>query len=295
MLDRCMAAPDNWGMLIIDGHTHIVPPAVVVNRARLAGQDAHFGALYADPRSRLATAADLLSALDRCSANAAIAFGWAFRDNGLCRECNDYTLAIALESRGRVLPLAVVNPATPEGLREASRCLAQGALGLGELLPDGQGYDLDNPGLATLLGLAAEAQAPVLLHVNEPLGHAYRGKGPHGPAEALRLIQRHPQNDLILAHWGGGLCFYELMPEVRAACARVYYDTAASHLLYDDAIYRSALAWAPTRILWGSDYPLVSPRRDLARIRALGLAPESQAALLGGNLARLFAIEAEVD
>jgi predicted TIM-barrel fold metal-dependent hydrolase len=85
------------------------------------------------------------------------------------------------------------------------------------------------------------------------------------------------------------------MPEVRAACARVYYDTAASHLLYDDAIYRSALAWAPTRILWGSDCPLVSPHRDLARIRALGLAPESQAALLGGNLARLFAIEAGVD
>ena len=278
-------------MFIIDSHTHIVPPALVADRAHYAAQDAHFGALYADPHARLATATDLLQTLDRSGVNAAIAFGWAFRDVGLCRECNDYTLATALESRGRVLPLAVANPATPEGLREASRCLALGALGLGELLPVGQGYDLEDPGLATLLGLAAEASVPVLLHVNEPLGHAYRGKGPHGPAEALRLIQRHPKNDLILAHWGGGLCFYELMPEVRAACARVYYDTAASHLLYDDAIYRSALAWSPTRLLWGSDYPLVSPRRDLERIRALGLTAEAEADLLGGNLARLFGIE----
>lgn len=275
-------------MQVLDAHTHIVPPEILAQREQLLSREAHFAALYADPRARLATADDLLSALGHAGARGALAFGFAFDDPGLCRLCNDYTLASAAESRGLILPFAVVNPATPEGLREASRCLAAGALGLGELMPFGQGYDLDHPGLGHLLELACEANASVLLHVNEPLGHAYAGKGPHGPAEALCLVQRHPHTDIILAHWGGGLCFYELMPEVRAACTRVYYDAAASGYLYDDAIYACAMQWAPERVLWGSDYPLISPRRALARVRALGLAPQAEAALLGGNLTHLL-------
>ncbi len=275
-------------MLVWDAHTHILPSELLARREQLLSREAHFGALYADPSARLATAADLLAALDGAAVQGAVAFGFAFDDAGLCRLCNDYTLASAAASRGRIWPFAVVNPASATGLREAERCLAAGALGLGELMPVGQGYDLDHPGLDALLELAREASAPVLLHINEPLGHAYPGKGPHGPAEALRLVERHPHTDLILAHWGGGLCFYELMPEVRRACARVYYDAAASGYLYDDAIYACALAWAPGRVLWGSDYPLISPRRALARVRALALAPQAERDLLGGNLARLL-------
>lgn len=280
-------------MPVIDAHTHIVPPEVATHRQRYAERDRHFAALYADPHSRLATADHLLTSMARNSIDKAVAFGWAFADPGLCRLCNDYTLDAAAASHQRLLPFAVVNPTQPGHLGEAERCLANGAVGIGELMPDGQGYDLEHPGLAALLALAAEAQAPVLLHVNEPLGHDYPGKSPHGPAEALRLIARQPDNDIILAHWGGGLLFYELMPEVRAACARVYYDSAASHLLYDDAIYRAALALAPERLLWGTDYPLLSQRRDLARIKAQALAPSLKAGLMGGNLSRLLKIPPE--
>jgi len=282
-------------MPILDAHTHIFAPDLIAERTHLLARDAHFGALYANPRARLATAADLCTSLGDAGIQGAVAFGFAFRDVGLCRASNDYTLVSAVASRGQLLPLAVTNPTTTAGLREASRCLAMGARGLGELMPAGQGYDLDDPGLDALLALAREAAVPVLLHVNEPLGHAYPGKGPHGPAEALRLIRRHPDNEIILAHWGGGLCFYELMPEVRAACARVYYDAAASNYLYDDAIYASALSWAPKRILWGSDYPLVRQAPILERVRALGLSPQAESDLLGGNLARLFLIDKETD
>ncbi|MEN6479209.1 MAG: amidohydrolase family protein [Anaerolineales bacterium] len=275
-------------MPLLDAHTHILPPELIAIREQLLARDAHFGALYANPRSRLASADELHASLASSHLDGAVAFGFAFRDVALCQCSNDYTLASAAESRGRLIPLVVTNPAAPAGLREASRCLAAGARGVGELMPAGQGYDLDAPGLDALLDLASEAGVPVLLHVNEPLGHAYPGKGPYGPAEALRLIQRHPQNDIILAHWGGGLCFYELMPEVRAACERVYYDAAASLYLYADTIYAHALSWAPERVLWGSDYPLVTQRRALNQVQALGLPPEVEAALLGGNAARLF-------
>ena len=46
---------------------------------------------------------------------------------------------------------------------------------------------------------------------------------------------------VIAAHWGGGLPFYALMPEVREALENVYFDTAASHLLYDATVYRRVI------------------------------------------------------
>jgi len=47
--------------------------------------------------------------------------------------------------------------------------------------------------------------------------------------------------NIIAAHWGGGLPFYALMPDVREALATMYFDTSAEHLLYDASIYRRVI------------------------------------------------------
>jgi predicted TIM-barrel fold metal-dependent hydrolase len=111
-----------------------------------------------------------------------------------------------------------------------------------------------------------------------------------GPAMLYRLAMRYPTLTLVCAHWGGGLPFYELMPEVREACSNVYYDTAASTFLYDDAVYRVAEACAPGKALFGSDYPLIEPKCYVKSIRALGLPADAEAALLGGTAARLLGL-----
>ena len=77
--------------------------------------------------------------------------------------------------------------------------------------------------------------------------------------------------------WAGRLA------EVRAALRRVYYDTAASPYLYTDTILCHVLAWAPDKVLWGTDYPLLGMDRFLRRVRAVGLGEDTLAKLLGGN------------
>ena len=271
-------------MHVVDCHTHIMPPELIAARDRLCRCERWFERLYANPRARLSAAEELLAAMDAAGVTAAVTFGFAFRDAGLCRACNDYVLEAARNAPGRLIPFAVVNPADPPAARqEALRCFEEGAAGLGELMPDGQGFALDDPALDELLALARAHDAPVVMHVNERLGHDYAGKGSQGPEDAYRLALRHPESVLIYAHWGGGLPFYELMPEVRAVLGNVYYDTAASPYLYDDAIYRHVTAWAPTKVLFGSDYPLIAPRRHLGRVMRAGLDAPCLEALLGGN------------
>ncbi len=278
--------------MIVDSHTHVFPPEIIAHRQAYLERDRWFGLLYGGPQARLATAEDLLAAMDASGIDAAVTFGFAWADQGLCRLANDYVADAVRAHPGRLIGLAVVNPAAPGAEAELARAAAAGLRGLGELMPDGQGYSLGDVRVLAPAIAAAQALAwPTLVHTSEPVGHSYPGKGSPSLASAVELATRFPEARLVLAHWGGGLLFYELMPEVRAALANVFYDTAASPYLYDDAIFPLASRLAGDRVLFGSDYPLLSPTSFLRRVRASGLSGEALAAFLGGNAERLFGLE----
>jgi predicted TIM-barrel fold metal-dependent hydrolase len=94
---------------------------------------------------------------------------------------------------------------------------------------------------------------------------------------------------VILAHWGGGFFFYELMPEIAAVCQGVYYDTAASPFLYTKKIYKTAIdIIGPQRILFGSDYPLIPPQRYKQEMQEAGVGAKDLEAILEGNAQRLL-------
>jgi uncharacterized protein len=132
---------------------------------------------------------------------------------------------------------------------------------------------------------------PLCLHVNEPVGHPYPGKYDPGLGALYAVIADHPDATVIFSHWGGGLLFYELMPEVSGALKNCYYDTAATPYLYTEGIYETARnIIGSRRILFGTDFPLLSPGRYLEPIRKCIADEEARADILGGNAARLLKI-----
>ncbi|MHB1133055.1 MAG: amidohydrolase family protein [Chloroflexota bacterium] len=276
---------------MIDFHTHIFPPGVSASREAYAARDGWFGALYANPRAKLATGEDLVAEMDRSGVDASVACGFGWSDPSLCAESNDYVLQMAGAYPGRILPFAVVNPLWgARAVVEMERCARLGALGIGELMPDGQGYTLENAKLlAPVAAAAATLRLTLLTHSSEPVGHAYPGKGTVSPQTLLRFAEMFPEVTLVCAHWGGGLPFLELMPEVRQLLANVYYDTAAGPFLYRDAIFKAAVAAVGAeKLLFATDYPLLGQVRYLARLRGCGLETEALAAVLGGNAERLL-------
>ncbi len=279
--------------MIVDCHTHILPPRMRARREEYLRRDTGFAELYASPKARLATAEELIASMDKAGIDAAVALGFAWSDQALCRESNEYLLDSAARYQGRLLPFTSLQPsAGEEALRELERCVQAGAHGLGELRPYAQGFDLADPSLDPIMERARELEIPLLLHASEPVGHPYPGKGTTTPALLYPFIQRHRDQAIILAHWGGGLPLYALMPEVKAALQNVYVDSAASSLLYDNAIFRLVPQLIrPSRILWGSDYPLLRQAPELTRARD-ALPPRIRAAVLGGNAARLLKLQA---
>jgi predicted TIM-barrel fold metal-dependent hydrolase len=293
--------------VIIDVHTHVFPQSFRDRRDELVAREPAFAEIYGDPKAAMASAGELLASMDEAGVERSVICNFAWNDPALIDETNDYILGAAAASKGRLIPFVSVSlagagkhggPDVEEAVgerkqdaRTAIRKLASdGARGIGELRPAASGYDLGNSDEADVLGWAAAAFDLVLLcHVSEPVGHAYRGKGGLPIDQFVRFASNARGVTIIAAHWGGGLAFYTLMPEVREALDNVYFDTAASHLLYDDAIYRRTIDLVGVeRILFGSDFPLTSQVKAIERVRGAGLAGGELDAILGENAATVL-------
>ena len=289
----------------IDAHVHYTPPSLAAELDLFVQQEPFWGLMLAHDAGGAsvqgwATAERMISDMDAAGLDRVVLMGEYRRTHEGCVARNDQALAIIHRWPTRVAAFAMIQPkAGPAALDELARCLDGGMIGAGELGPYAQGYRLDDADFLRLAEACIRRGIPLNLHTNEEVGHFYPGKAITPLRAYYRLAERYPELKLILAHWGGGLFFYELMPEVRRVLRNVWYDTAASPLIFPTCdIFDVALRCIDHRkILYASDYPLrLYPRRQpepdfrpfLTEIDALGLAPDVQADILGGNAARLF-------
>jgi predicted TIM-barrel fold metal-dependent hydrolase len=281
--------------MIIDFHTHIFPPEIRARREAYCERDAWLAELYGNPRACMATADELVAAMDVAGVDIAVTFPFGWSDPGLAEECNSYIIQAMRDYPGRIIGLAAIQPrAGARAVAELERCARAGMPGVGELMPHGQGYRLSD--LTLLRPLAEGALALdlfVLTHVSEPIGHTYPGKGNVSVADLATFIAAFPQLRVVAAHWGGGFPFYELMPEVQEAARLVWYDTAASPFLYRAQILPvGAQLVGAEKILFGSDYPLLAQERVMGYIRQSGLSAGALRSVLGENARRFLRLDA---
>jgi len=280
--------------LIVDFHTHVFPPKVRETREEYARRDPCFAAMYADLKARMATAEELIAAMDEAGVRVSVALNIGWVDRDICRETNDYILESAARYPKRLVPFISVRPGAGESaVREVERCAKAGAKGLGEMRPDVQGFDpASREVMDALVEVLVRHNLLFLTHASEPVGHVYPGKGSVTPEKLYAFISMFPELKVVCAHWGGGLPFYALMPEVRKALANVYFDSAATPYLYQPEIFRHVINLAgPDKVLFGSDYPLLSAGRVMADVDKAGLGEVEKRALLGVNATRLLGLQ----
>jgi predicted TIM-barrel fold metal-dependent hydrolase len=205
----------------IDAHVHYTPPELAHDLGAFCRQEPYWG-LLVGPGSRgksvqgWATAEQMIDDMDQAGLDRVILQGEYRRRHEACVARNDQALAITRRWPERVTAFATLQPlAGPAALDELRRCLDGGMRGVGELSPYAQGCSLRHPDFLRLVEACIAADVPLCLHANEEVGPYYPGKGATPLAHYYELAVRYPELKLILAHWGGGLLLYELMPKVR--------------------------------------------------------------------------------
>jgi uncharacterized protein len=277
--------------MIIDCHTHIFPPEMRSDRKDFCKKDKGFSALYGDPRSKMAGVEELIDSMDEAGVDQSVVCGFPWSDPDCCSLHNHYLMESASRYPRRLIvfiSLPFSNPDWSE--KEFDQRRKEGAKGVGEAAfycHEMTSRDIES--MRPILVRMEKEGVPLLLHTNERIGHSYPGKGETPLERFYDLVATYPRLSVILAHWGGGLAFYELMPEVARVMSQVYYDTAASPYIYSKKIYSiTSQIVGPERIVFGSDFPLIRPKRYFQEIEESGLSSEDQKNILGLNFLKLL-------
>ncbi|MFT3870861.1 MAG: amidohydrolase family protein [Nibricoccus sp.] len=297
-------------MRIVDAHVHLYPPEANLAPAAWAQAqgERHWTTLCTRVRKngravqRFPSVDELLREMDAASVERVVLQGWYWETHATCVRQNRF-YAECLKAHGdRLSAFATFHAGAGMELvsREIRRAVDEGFCGLGELSPHSQNFSVNNPVWREAMVLAGELGFPVNLHVTEPLSKNYPGKIETPLADFVHFAHEFPQTNFILAHWGARLPLNPTLGTEACACANLFYDTAASPLIYQPKVFREIIdAVGAERVLFGSDFPLnlYPDYHDTAQLGAIfkdldaaGLSETERAAMIGGTARNLLKI-----
>jgi aminocarboxymuconate-semialdehyde decarboxylase len=235
-----------------------------------------------------------------------------------CRIQNDALERLVAAGGGRVAALGAVPLQDPElAAAELAELRARGRLAGIEITAGVGAAQLGDPRFEPLWQVAEETAAVVFVHPTTrgfdgpAFAEYYLWNSVGNPLETTvaaahmtmaGVMERHPHLRVLLAHGGGALLAvagrlrhaHSFQPQAgsrltespRASIQRFHFDTVT----HDPGSLRSLIdSVGAGRVLLGSDYPFdMADPEPVGTVRGLGLSPEEEAAVLGGNAARLL-------
>jgi uncharacterized protein len=277
--------------MIIDCHTHLLPKLAKEDRSEFIEKDDAFASLYSSSKAKIASTNDILRYLDNSGIDKAVVFGFPWKDYDIAKRNNDEIWDFHERYPDRIVPFATFSLIHRDlTFRETERTLAGGFAGIGELSMYEWGWSLsDFEALKPCLAMAAYRQVPVMIHVNEPVGHNYPGKISVDIRALFKTIKAFPDVDLILAHFGAGFFVYSMMPEIAPTMKRVYVDSAAAPFIYDYRIFPATVhALGEDNVLLGTDFPLLGLDRYRKQLDEAGVEGELRAKIMGENFLKIL-------
>jgi aminocarboxymuconate-semialdehyde decarboxylase len=276
--------------MIVDAHAHVIVPGLGADGRSIRSALREFSDV---PR--------IVEEQDRAGVDVVLLSPWV----NLCGveiERQNETLSSYVSARVRAL--GTVDPSEPEQLRAL---MTDGRLAGVEIPAAPGGAFLGDERFRDFWAAAEETGALVLVHPTtnafpqpifrehylwNTLGNPFETTLAAAHMIGAGVMDEHPRLRVLLAHGGGVLPALrgrlaheqEIHPpgrDVREAIRRFYVDT----VVHDADVLRGLVEFfGPERVLLGSDYPFdMGADRPAEIVRALGLASDDEARVLGGN------------
>jgi predicted TIM-barrel fold metal-dependent hydrolase len=218
--------------------------------------------------------------------------------SGMPRLTNDQVVEAAAKYPDVMIPFASINPHRgPDGVREARRLVEAGVVHGLKLHPPIQEFVPNDRVAYPLYEVFAEAKLPVLFHT----GHSGIGTGMRGGG-GIRLKYGDPMpiDDVAVD--------FPDMPIIMAHPSFPWQDQAISICLHKPQVYIDLSGWSPKyfsatliqyansllkhKVLFGSDYPLLTPDRWMADFEKIAVKDDVRPLIMKENAIRLFKLKA---
>jgi predicted TIM-barrel fold metal-dependent hydrolase len=275
-------------LVAIDVHVHLEPPGELT--ASDAQAQKYFGA------SAAARDWNVLADYYRSRKLGCVVFPVDERLTGRPRVLNEQAAEFAAQNADIAIAFASIDPTRgAEAVREARRVVDAGGIRGLKLHPPIQQFAPNDHLAYPLYEVFAEAKLPVLFHT----GHSGIGTGMPGGG-GIRLKYGNPMlvDDVAVD--------FPDMPIILAHPSFPWQDEAISVCLHKPQVYIDLSGWSPKyfpptlvqyantllkhKVLFGSDYPLLTPDRWLADFERIAIRDEVRPLILKDNAVRLFGL-----
>jgi uncharacterized protein len=214
---------------------------------------------------------------------------------------NTEVASFAEENSDIMMAFASVDPTRgAEAVNEARRLIATGRIRGFKLHPPLQQFHANDRIAYPLYEVIAEAKLPALFHT----GHSGIGTGMPGGG-GVRLKYGNPMDIDDVA------VDFPDMPIILAHPSFPWQDEAISVCLHKPEVYIDLSGWSPKyfppiliqyantllkhKVLFGSDYPMITPDRWLADFEKISIRDDVRPLILKENAVRLFGLDKAPD
>jgi predicted TIM-barrel fold metal-dependent hydrolase len=216
---------------------------------------------------------------------------------GVPRRSNDEVAQFASDNSDIAIAFASINPHRgADGVREARRLVESGAVKGLKLHPPIQEFYANDRIAYPLYEVFAEFRLPVVFHT----GHSGIGTGMRGGGGIRQKYGNPlPIDDVAVD--------FPDMPIIMAHPSFPWQDEAISICLHKPQVYIDLSGWSPKyfsptlvqyadtllkhKVLFGSDYPMLTPDRWLADFAALPIRDEVRPLILKQNAVKLLGLQ----
>lgn len=197
------------------------------------------------------------------------------------RSINEFIAGEVAKNPTELTGLGTLHPDSGDIAADFAHLVELGLRGV-KLHADIQQFCIDDPRCLPIYELCSNAGLPVLLHTGDSRFDY------SNPNRLLPILRAFPRLTVIGAHLGGWSVWDEAVETV-ADCPNLLVDCSSSMpFMPPEKALAVIRRYGAGRVLFGSDFPMFLPEKELPALLALGLSDTELRAILCDNACRLY-------
>lgn len=267
----------NGKYFVTDAHCHIYPEKIAARAVH--GTDAFY-----DEHSLFdGTAADLIKRGDEAGIDRFIVQSVATAPKQV-KSINEFIAKEVANSSGRLVGLGTLHPDSVDIKGDIEHLLSLGLKGV-KLHPDIQAFKIDDYRCLKIYELCEERKLPILMHTGDSRFDY------SNPNRLLPILDIYTGLTVIGAHFGGW-SIWEEASRAYSGIPNLYVDCSSSfHYLPKETSKEIIRRYGADRVLFGTDYPMWSPIKELEYFFSLGLDENEIKSILNINVCKILNLE----
>ena len=261
----------------IDSHCHIYPEKIAERAVN--GTDTFYG----EHSVGTGTVSNLLNLGKEAGIDHFIVQSVATTPHQV-KSINEFIAREVAASNGLMTGLGTLHPDSEDMKGDVEHIIELGLRGV-KLHPDIQAFKIDDYRCLKIYELCEEKNLPVLMHTGD---NRYDYSNPN---RLLPILDIYKGLTVIGAHLGGW-SIWEEAAEAYKNCSNFYVDCSSSfNYLTLDTARKIIRAYGADKVLFGTDYPMWSPKREIEYFLSLSLDENEICSILNMNAKKLFGLE----